>query len=504
MKRTRVGSIAPVAIVLAIASCSTTSSADQGSNSADGTSDSIVISIGAEPTTLDPHLKDDGGERAVSDNIYETLMSRDTEGELIPGLADGEPELQGTDTWRFELRPDIEFTNGEPLDATAVVKSIERVIDPAFNSEQIPYFATITGAEAVGDLTVDIITDGPDPLLPSRMYWLKIVPPVAATEPEFAANPVGTGPYVFENWENGSRITLTKNPNYWGTDPQIQSVEFRFLSDPGTRLASLLSGETDLITELSPDDVDQVPQLGQVRGGEHAIVTLNSMDGIASDVRVREALNLAVDKDAIATELFKDYAVVDAGQSLSPSWFGFNDELSAYQYDPERAKDLISEAGVEGETIQLVGASGRWLKDRELVESVASYWRNIGLNVDIQILEWNAYLDTLFGPDRPDAIYFSNSNELMDADRDMYTFYTTDAAIVTNDDERMTDLIRQATVATDEDDRSDLYAQITQMAYDNAYFVWLVNNYDLYGMSERLDWEPRVDAKLFVHEMALK
>jgi peptide/nickel transport system substrate-binding protein len=129
----------------------------------------IVIAIGSEPSTLDPQARDDGGERAVNDNIYETLMARTPDGALVPGLAAAEPTKVDDTTWEFKLREGISFTNGEPFNADAVVASVERILDPDLKSEQLAYFGGITGAEKVDDLTVRIKTAGPDPILPSRM-----------------------------------------------------------------------------------------------------------------------------------------------------------------------------------------------------------------------------------------------------------------------------------------------------------------------------------------------
>ncbi|MCB1330176.1 MAG: ABC transporter substrate-binding protein, partial [Maritimibacter sp.] len=203
----------------------------------------VVIAIGSEPTTLDPQLREDGGERAVNDNIFETLMVRQADGSLEPGLAASVPTQVAADQWEVKLRDGISFHNGEPFNADAVVYSVNRIIDPEFNSEQASFFASITGAEKVDDLTVHINTNGADPILPARLYWMKMVPPGAGESEDFAENPVGTGPYKFIEWNRGTEITLGVNEDYWGEAPEIKDVNFRFISEFGTRLSSLLSGE---------------------------------------------------------------------------------------------------------------------------------------------------------------------------------------------------------------------------------------------------------------------
>jgi peptide/nickel transport system substrate-binding protein len=408
-------------------------------------------------------------------------------------------------TWEVKLREGVAFQNGEPFDAAAAAFSVNRIINPEFNSEQSSFFATITGAEAVDPTTLRITTNGPDPILPARLYWMKMVPPVAAAAEGFAENPVGTGPYKLQSWNRGSDITLVANPDYWGEAPAIQEVEFRFISEFGTRLSSLLAGEVDLITNLLPEFVGGVPRAASVSGLELPIVILSADSGPTQDVRVRQALNYAIDKEALAEALFAGYADVAKGQLLAPSFFGFNPAIEGYPYDPERARELLAEAGAEGVEIDLVGTAGRWLKDREIIETVAAYWTEVGVKPNVQIFEFGEYLNRLFDPEtRADAIFVVSSNELLDADRALSAYYHMDGVGASNSNAELAELITKARTETDVAAREALYHQATQIAFDEAYFAFLLNINDIYGASERLVWEPRVDAKLLVSTMAVQ
>ncbi|MEM8664581.1 MAG: ABC transporter substrate-binding protein, partial [Pseudomonadota bacterium] len=205
----------------------------------------ITIAIGSEPSTLDPQLRDDGGERQVNDNIYETLMARTPAGELVPGLAAAAPTQVDETTWEFDLRDGITFHNGEPFNADAVVASVTRIIDPENASEQMGYLNTISGAQKVDDDTVRITTTGPDPILPSRMYWMKMIPPQHSESGNIDEEPIGTGPYKFVEWDRGNSIVLEANPDYWDGAPQIDRVTYRFVGESGTRLSGLMAGEFD-------------------------------------------------------------------------------------------------------------------------------------------------------------------------------------------------------------------------------------------------------------------
>ena len=462
----------------------------------------ITIAVGSEASTLDPQKRDDGGERAINDNIYETLMMRTPEGELVPGLATGMPTQVDSLTWEFTLRPDIKFTNGEPFNADSVVKSVMRIIDPEFASEQRSYFGTIVSAEKVDDLTVRIVTTGPDPILPSRMYWMKMVPAVYADDPKFTTEPAGTGPYKLANWTRGQQLVLEKNADYWGDEPSIDGVSFRFIGEPGTRMAGLMAGELDVITNLLPEFVDSVPKSAAVQGVETSVIILSTENEATKDERVRKALNLAIDRDALADSLYLGFASPTQGQLVNPRAFGFNDAIEPYPYDPEQARQLITEAGAEGKTIVLVGEAGRWLKDRELIEAVGNYWQQAGVNVEYRIEEFGEYLNQLFDRNsRPDAVFVVNSNELLDADREMSFAYMPGGTASSNNDEELGEWVKAARVETDVEKRKELYAKATQKAHDEYYLVPLLNMQDVYGFSERLEWTPRVDAKLLVKEM---
>ena len=468
-------------------------------------SQGIIIALGSEPTTLDPQIREDGGERAVNDNIYETLMARTPQGELVPGLAVETPTLLDPTTWQVKLRAGIRFHNGEPFNADAVVFSIKRIIDPKFNSEQISFFETIADAVKVDDLTVKVMTKGPDPILLSRLYWMKMVPAGYAKDEKFTTAPVGTGPYRFVVWKRGQHIRLAANPDYWAGKPAIRDVTYRFVGEPGTRLAGLMAGEFDVITNLLPEFTDQVPQAIHVLGLEHPIIILNADGGPTRDVRVRQALNYAVDKEALAEGLFEGFAKVAQGQLLSPSFFGFNKDVSRYPYDPAKAKVLLKEAGAVGATVELIGTSGRWLKDRELIEAVAAYWQAVGIKPRVRIFEFTEYLNRLFDrKTRGDAIFVVSSNELLDADKSFSAYYRAGGIGSSNTDKVLADLIDGARTETDPAKRTAMYHQAVKRAFDNAYFTWLLNIEDIYGVSDKINWSARVDAKILVKEMTPK
>jgi peptide/nickel transport system substrate-binding protein len=464
----------------------------------------IAVALGSEPTTLDPQVQEDGSERAVNDNIYETLMARTADGTLVPSLAAAPPTTVDPTTWLVKLKPGIKFHDGSPFNADSVAFSINRIIDPKLKSAQLAFFKTIASATKVDDLTVKITTKGPDPLVPVRLYWMKMVPEAYAASDKFAAAPIGTGPYKFVGWDRGSTITIAANPDYWGEKPQIKKVTYRFVPESGTRLAGLMAGEFDLVPNLLPEFINQVPKTVHVESVLHPVLILNADGGITKDARVRQALNYAIDKTALAKALFEGYAKVDQGQLLSSADFAFDKTVSAYPYDPAKAKKLLAEAGAANGTLQIVGTAGRWLKDRETVEAVAAFWEAVGLHVDIKILEWNEYLKRLWDrQSRPDAVYVASKDPLLDPDRPFSTYYQAGGMGASNSDAKLAELVNKARTEIDLGERAKQYHEAIAIAHDQAYLAWLLTYEDLYGLSKRLSFQPRPDGKMLASSMTI-
>jgi peptide/nickel transport system substrate-binding protein len=503
-------------LALVLAACGTTAAPPAATSApaapaatqapvATGPSGQIVIAIGGDPSTLDPQVADDGNERAVNDNIYETLIARNSKTmELVPGLAESWEQLDST-TWQLKLRQGVKFHNGEPFDAEAAAFGINRVINPDLNSEQISFFSTIKEAKVVDANTIQVVTDGPDPTLPTRLYWLKMVPPKHSQDADFGTTPVGTGPYKFVEWMRDDHVTLEANTDYWGTAPTIAKVSIRPIKEEVTRLAALKAGEVDLVRGLIPEYVSEVPKVVAIPGLEFPWLRLNTLVGPLADKRLRQAVNYAINKDELAQSLYSGYAVPADGQILTPGHFGYNPDVKAYPFDPEKAKELIKAAGYDGAEIEFIGEAGRWLKDKELIEAVAGQLRDVGLNVKVNIVEWSAWLDLLFaGADKAPVIQFSaHSNELLDADRTLSAMFESTGSQTAYNNPQFDQLVDSARTETDLTKRADMYHQAVQIAYDDAAVGFLLNLDDIYGMTNRLEWAPRLDGKMLISEMKL-
>jgi len=470
--------------------------------------DQIVIALQGEPTTLDPQFADDGNMRPVSDNVFDKLLVLDGKTlQPIPCLAI-EWERVSDITWQFTLRENVKFHNGEPFTAEDAVYSVKRIIDPTFNSQIAGNFSTIKDAKIINSNTILIITNGPDPILLKRLTLLDIVnKKYMESSPDNIINtkPVGTGPYQVIKWNRGEEIKIEKFNDYWGQKPNIQNVTYRFIQENSTRLAALRAGEINLAVNMLPEYLEQLPSYKTANSIEFYLLRFNTIRGIMQNKLIRQAVNYAIDKEAIVQALFLGSAIPARGQLAKEAYFGFNKNLDAYAFNPEKSKELLKEAGYKGEVVQLISERGRWMKDGEISEAVASMISDVGINVKLTFLSWQQWLDTLFNLEKaPDIMFSSNGNELFDMDR----FYQ--AIIKTGGPQSAysnPDIDKKIDVARNEMDpvkRQAMYEELAQLVYDDPFGVSLINLKSIWGISKDLEWEPREDGRILISEMSLK
>lgn len=470
--------------------------------------DQIVIALQGEPTTMNSQFTDDGNMRKITENIFDKLLVMD--GKTLqpkPCLA-LEWEAISDINWQFKLRENVKFHNGEPFTAEDAVYSIKRIIDPTFNSQIAGDFSTIKDAKIINPNTILIITNGPDPILLKRLTFLDIVnKKYMESSPDNIINtkPVGTGPYQLIEWNRGVDIKIEKFNDYWGQKPNIQNVTYRFIQENSTRLAALKAGEIDLALEMLPEYLEQLPAYKTANSIEFFWLRFNTIRGIMQNKLIRQAVNYAIDKEAIVQALFLGSAVPARGQLSKEAYFGFNKSLNAYPFDPEKAKELLKEAGYKGEVVQLISERGRFMKDGEISEAIASMISDVGINVKLTFLSWQQWLDTLFDLEKaPDIMFSSNGNEFFDSDRFYQAIIKTGGTQSAYSNPDIDKKIDAARYEMDPVKRQAMYEELAQLVYDDPFGVSLINIKSIWGISKDLEWEPREDGRILISEMSLK
>lgn len=372
--------------------------------------DTLVIGQLAEPRSLDPATVTGANDFRILTQVFEGLTRyRPGTLEVEGALAKSWEILDGGRTYLFSLREGVRFHDGTPFDAAAVKFNLDRMLDPkhpAAGTGPFPlsfFFSAVKAVEAVDPLTVRLRLDAPyAPLLSNLAYpaGLMVSPAsVSKLGKEFGRAPSGTGPFRFERWESERQVRLVANDDYREGPPKLRALVFRPISDANARTSEMLAGGLDVMVELGADSAPAFRRDARFSmheaGGPHLwFLILNAAEGPLEDVRVRRAVNLAIDKRAIVEHVLAGTADVPAGP-ISPAFGPAKDpEVKPYPHDPEQARALIREAGAEGAGIKLLVADGGsgMLEPVAMATAIQSDLARVGLKVTIETREWNAYL----------------------------------------------------------------------------------------------------------------
>ncbi len=467
----------------------------------------VTIAVTTEPSTLDPQAVNDRSSRVVTANLFESLLGRDASTALVPVLATAWPDVVDDDTWRFSVREGVTFHDGQDLNAQAVADALNRMLDPDYSTQRDSYVRGITSVEAVDAYTVDIHTDGVNATLPLQVAQLPIFAP--GTADTVGENPVGTGPYMFEAWERGQQITAVRNAGYWGEAPSIDAFTVRFIPDKQTSLAALQAGEVDLVLDILPEQVPLVPQALSVPATEYSYIALNALRPDLAPPEIRVAMNLAVDKELISETLYEGYAKPNDAQHLSPGMLGYNPDIGPFPYDPDQAREIMESHGWNEDNplkFELYAPIGRYLRGVETAQAVATMLNDVGFDTEVRLAEWTRFRagSRIRGeePGAYDARYGWNSNEWFDGARTR-NFLVCGGSSSKLCDELVTDLFEQAGSTTDQELRNILYQRAWARLHENPHAIYLLQQDLIYGATERLDWQPRLDDEYFVSEMSL-
>ncbi len=374
----------------------------------------LVVGLVAEPTSMDPGQLTDINSMRVLSSVYDTLVRFKEESFTHqPGLATSWTVSPGGLTYTFKLRRGVKFHDGTPFNAEAVKFTYDRLLDPKHpyaNTGPFPfagfYYGAIKQVTVLDPFTIQMTLKKPfSPLLNNlTLNTGRIVSPAAVKKwgKEFASHPVGTGPFKFVNWEKNIRIVLEANPGYWEGAPKLDRLIFRPLPEEQTRVTELFSGGVDFIVDVPPDNIEQVRKDARFefyqQPGPHVWwVTLNVQKKPFSDVRVRRAVNYAVNKDAIARDILKGTATVSSGPIPPAITWAYTDQVTKYPYDLEKAKKLLTEAGYPNgfSAVFWIPESGSGMQSpKTMAQAIQADLAAVGIQVTIKTFEWGAYLNT--------------------------------------------------------------------------------------------------------------
>lgn len=439
--------------------------------------------------------------RVMSENVNEMLIEFDyVNGGLKPRLATEWSQIS-EDTWEFRLREGVSWHDGSPFTARDVQFTIERNKNPNLSCETGgKYFGGIEFTfETPDDSTIRITTNPPQPILPLLMTVMPVQSAATTPPEEFDRKPVGTGPYVFADWRVGQSITVTRNDDYWGEQPQVEKATYLFRSDSAVAAAMVQAGEADIVPSIALQDANNPETDFSYPNSETTSLRIDTRVAPTNDRRIREALNLAVDREAMIGTLFPEDAQI-ATHLVVPTTIGYNPDVPVWPYDPDRARELVEEARADGVAvdapIRIIGRNGQYPNATETMEAMMAMFQDVGLNVRLDMYDvsvWNNYFVSPFVADAGATLTQSqHDNATGDPVFTAFVKYASTGAHSMVEDPEVDDLIARATAATG-DERTELWQEL--FAKVNTDIIADIPMFHMVGftrVSPRLDFQPTI------------
>jgi peptide/nickel transport system substrate-binding protein len=454
----------------------------------------LAIGMGNLPPSGVPWTGAGSPGQYVWGQVFDALTFIEPDGSVGPGLAESWTAVDET-TWDFTIRSGVEFQNGEPLDAEAVVATFATLLSEegrATFSANVNNYGFIDSVEAVDSSTVRMATSTPQVLLPSAISLAYIAPPAYYAEvgaEGFATAPVGTGPYMATSWGD-QEITLEAWEGSWRNDPSIPAITFLNLNDPAARVQALQSGQIGLAQSVSPDQLAPLQGEGFTifsggRGSVLSLALIANEDGPLASQEVRQALNYALDTQAIVDALLQGLAA--PGVWPSPGVNGYDPARDPYPYDPDLARELLADAGY-GDGFDLVAeiTVGAFPADADIYEAMQGYLADIGVNIELRQIDFaGEWLPKFLGTDgadwEGDAFGLSwNAAPFMDGVRP-FNFFSCGHANEFFCDEEAEAMITEVNATFDVDERNTLLTELLEHTKENPPAIWLSETIELWA-----------------------
>lgn len=471
-----------------------TPSEDPADKPAEADGEELIVAQGADAVTLDPHGQNDQSSSRVRVQIFDNLLMQDKNMEFVPLLATSWEQVDDL-TVEFKLREGVKFHNGEDFGAKDVIYSLKRAIESP-STGHIVNMIDPEKLEEVDNLTVRIATKEPfGPLLAHLSH------PAAAITNEKAVNdagddigikPVGTGPYKLKEWAIGDYIVLERNDEYWGEPAKTKNIRFRAVSENANRTIELETGGVHLAYDILPNDISKVEgnpdlQLFRDKNFSTTYVGFNTAKKPFDNKLVRQAINHAVNMDEIVDAVYYGTGNKASGPLGSNVKFA-NTSLTPYEYDQDKAKELLKEAGAEDISLVI------WTNDNKIRMDIAEIMQNqlqqVGINATTEVLEWGTYL-TQTAAGEHDMFILGWTTVTGDADYGLYAlFHSSQFGDAGNrtfyKNEEVDKLLETGRTATSEEDRAAAYTKVQEIIRDDAPWIFTWNGEDLTGASVKV------------------
>ena len=466
----------------------------------------IRIAIGPDIQDMDPQRSNAIWNTIMLwGNVTEGLVTTDDNGVVIPELAESFELMDDNLTWRFKLREGITFHNGEPFNAEAVKFSLDRISGEEFGSLIANYFKDYATTTIVDDYTVDVMTAQTSPDFLVTLTSAQMVPPVYTASYPTAQNnhAIGTGPYTFTS-RSADQVVITKNADYWGGPPPgPDTVTGYARPEVSSRIAGLAAGnEFEVALDIPGDLVGEVPAASYNAPSGTMMLWLNGFNGITADPRVREAIVLAVDQEGIRTALIgADNSVSGQCQFGVPGNAGHNPNLAEQGYDPDRARQLIEEAGAVGGTLRFAVPTGRYAAGEDIAEIVVDQLSAVGLEPELILSPYQEWLQSLFEPrDSRAELFFTRAGGVTPSVSNAWNLFVIEDGrlemIGYDNYPGLGQVVLDALGEVDSAKRTELFAEATEGVCGTHGFAFLYKERGIVGHVEGVDIPDRADPRI--------
>jgi peptide/nickel transport system substrate-binding protein len=450
---------------------------------------SLTVAVAADVDGLDPHKTVAAATFQITRNLYDTLVQVDPQSRIQPDLATSWETSSDGLKWTFHLRDDVSFHNGRAMTAADVKYSFERILNPDTASPRAKDYQIIAAIETPDDRTVVFTLSQPQAAFLSNLAygWAAVVPQEAAET--LRDHPVGSGPFQFVEWVPDSHVKLRRFDKYFITDvPYLDEVTFRVITDPAARLISLKTGEVDVVPEVPAQEVAGIKEEPGIKVIQQPfngiqLLAINNARPPFGDLRVRQALNHAIDKQAVI-EGAQWGTGVPIGSHMPPVSDFYVDLTNRYPYDPEKAKALLAEAGYPNgfeTTIALPQPYDFHIRNGEVI---ADQLAKVGIKAKLETIEWATYLEKVYYG-RDYALTTLGHTGRLDPDPFLNRYVSDSKEDYMNyNNPRYDELAKEGAVSTDPARRREIYAEMQRMLADDAVAVYLLAPLSSIGLRE--------------------
>ncbi|WP_395154200.1 ABC transporter substrate-binding protein [Ilumatobacter sp.] len=471
-----------------------------------GTGGELVIALATQPAAIDPINAPSVVEGNVANQMFDSLIWINDDGEIEPALAESWTVSDDGNVYTFTLRQGVTFHNGEEFNADAVKFTWEAGKNP--ENAYFDQFELASDVRVVDSYTIEIEAPEPNALFLVQVGQWPMLPPEYYTEvgfEGFAKAPVGTGAFKLVEWVQGDRIVLERFDDYWREGyPLLDRVVFRPITESSTRAAAIRTGDVDIVNRLSPTDaisLDGAPGVELVEYSNNRVYYIafnNLTSGVGQpteNVLVRQAMNYAVDKQGIIDALFEGKGAVPTALLVSGD-VGYDDAVEPYAYDPQKAKDLLAEAGFgDGFSIGMACPSDAYTNFSEVCEAVAAQLGEVGINAQLDVMESGSFWDLESTKQLPPMFgdsWSANSNEPSAYDRLFGALGGDDASYSSWSDPMIDDLLAKVLTTLDDTARAQVFTDIQLQLHDDPPFIYLYQPITIEATSDRVvDYRPR-------------